>query len=127
MADEDDGVIPWEKAFAQSGFDPGLLEDMPDIHRILLWDHLTGLAGDKFGVGRWVHREDVELIEFEPFTRDHEYADTDDDDNPILDEAGNPVMVQYHDDNRHFRMTAWFRQSPSGGGLEEGLSNEDPS
>jgi hypothetical protein len=111
--DEDDpNYVSWEKAYAQNGFEPGFLADpaLSGLHLTMLSDHLDGLADEKFGADRWVKRDDVVVEEFEPFTRDHEYEETDEDDNPVLDAAGNPVMVQYHDDRRHFRMIAWFRE-----------------
>jgi hypothetical protein len=109
-------LVPWEKAYAQNGFNPEMLSDpgLPDIHITLLTDHLEGLADARFGAGRWAKRDDVEVTEYEPLTRDREYEDTDDDWNPIVGPDGEPVIVRYHDDNRYFRMTAWFRAKAEG-------------
>jgi hypothetical protein len=104
-------MIEWEKAVTQCGFSPEMLADpgLHNIHLTMLSDYLDGLADEKFGAGRWVKRDDVMVNEFEPFTRDREYEETDEDDNPVLDATGNPVMVAYHDDQRYFRMSARFR------------------
>lgn len=107
-------VVPWEKAAAYNGFPPKMLDDLPNIHVTLFTDYLEGLADAKFGAGRWVKRDDIRLEEMEPLTRDCECEETDDDGDPVLDESGNPVMVQYHDDQRYFRMTAWFRAKGQG-------------
>jgi hypothetical protein len=116
MTAEDANVVTWVKAYALNGFGPELLAPpaVADIPRQLLLLHSERMADEKFGPGRWVRRDDVTLEEEEPYTRDLVFEEEDDDGNPVLDEDGEPVMVAYHDDNRYFRLTAWYR--PKGPG-----------
>jgi hypothetical protein len=102
--------IPWEKAVAQNSFLPEMLADpgLSNIHVTLFTDYLDRLADAKFGAGRWVKRDDVRLEEFEPFTRDMVYEDTDEESETF------GQTIHYHDDGRYFRMSAWFRaKAPS--------------
>ncbi len=110
--DEDTGAT-WDKAFAQNSFAPDFLDEFPDLHLTMLRDHLEGLADAKYGAGNWVRKDEV-VEEFEPLTRHRSYEDEDEDGNPILDAAGRPVMVEYYDHMRYFRMSVRFRAKLEG-------------
>jgi hypothetical protein len=106
-------TVTWEKAIAQNGFGRAFLDDLPDLHLTMLRDFLHNLADQRWGEGRWLKR-DESVEEYEPPTREHSYQDTDDDDNPIVDDAGRPVIVHWHDDQLYCRMSAWFRPKLEG-------------
>lgn len=104
----------WEKAYAQNGFSPEVIEDFPGLHVTMLHDHLVHLADERYGIGRWIERAPPLLEGFEPATRYRAHEATDEDDNPVLDEDGKPVMVTYYDDSVYFRMSSWFRAKGEG-------------